>query len=485
MLPGVTVSAVNPETNVSRTEISDETGLYLIRGLVPGTYTVTAEHPGFKKYLHTDIVLQVNQAARIDIVLQVGEISETVSVVGEAPLLETQTQERGEVIIEKQMTELPLNGRNYLQLAHLSVGVVSGKNNYGMEVPNINGNRVFDVGYVLDGGDNTDFYFMRPATKPSVDSLKEFKIMTTGYGAEYGRAMGGIINAVMKTGTNDFHGGVFEFLRNDKLDAANFFANRAGLGKPAFRQNQFGATLGGPLKRDRTFFFFAYDGTRIREQRIRSAIVPDAAQRAGDFSGSTTGIYDPLALDETGQRIPFPGNRIPASRMHSIAQKMLPYWPEANQPGLPNFTRSLSALRDENQVLVRVDHKLSGHDDFFARFSYQSNPQFEPGFLPGFGDDLSSKSFHAALNWTRSFGPTFINEISLSGLHNRPLTIPEHAGKEFNFGFVNDGMLPKNRKVFQALASRDIKVLAEHEGEIPQRSTMSATTSLSKKGNTC
>ena len=448
ILPGATVTARNQETNAERSQISGDVGLYLISSLAPGVYTVTASLPGFKTYEHTDLLLQVNQDARLDITLSVGEVTERVTVTGESPLLETQTQERGEVISEKQIADLPLNTRDYLQLAHLTVGVVSGKQNYGMDVPVINGNRVFDVGYTLDGGDNTDFYFMRPATKPSVDSIKEFKIMTNGFGAEYGRAMGGLINAVMKTGTNAFHGTLFEFVRNDKFDAPNFFANKAGLGKPPFRQNQFGATVGGPIVGDRTFFFFAYDGTRIRNQRIRSAIVPDAAQKAGLFLGTT--LYDPMNLDETGQRLAF-GDSIPSGRIHPIAQNILAFWPDPNQAGFPNFTRTLSANKDENQFLGRVDHQLTDQDDFFVRFSYQSNPRFEPGSLPGYGSDLTGKSFHTMLSWTRTFSPTVINDIRLTGLHNSPTTVPEHAEQVFNLGFANEGSLDLEQQGFPSI----------------------------------
>ena len=449
VLPGATVTARNQETNAQRSQISGDVGLYLIRNLAPGVYTVTASLPGFMTYEHTELLLQVDQDARLDIKLAVGEVTERVTVTGQSPLLETQTQERGEVIVERQIVDLPLNGRDYLQLAHLTVGVVSGKTNYGEPLPNINGTRVFDVGYTLDGGDNTDFYHLQPATRPSVDSIKEFKIMTTGFGAQYGRAMGGLINAVMKTGTNEFHGSLFEFVRNDKFDAVHFFANKAGLGKPPFRQNQFGATLGGPIVSDRSFFFFAFDGTRIRNQRIRSAIVPDAAQKAGDFSGSA--IYDPFNHDATGQRIAFAGGRIPSSRVHPIAQKILSYWPDPNQADLPNFTRTLSANNDENQFIGRFDHSLTDQDDFFARFSYQNRPRFEPGTLPGFGSDLTRKSFHAMLSWTRTFSPTIINEINVSGLHNSPKTVPEHAEQVFNLGFPNEATLDLEQQGFPSI----------------------------------
>ncbi len=288
VLPGVSITVTNTARNTSQSTISNETGNYVIPALNPGTYSVSAEITGFKKFLQEGIVLQVNQVARIDISLQVGQIADTVQVSASAPLLEADTSSRGSVIDQKKIVDLPLNGRDYNQLALLSPGVLPGTPRLAAVnfkgVLNVNGNRTFNNVFLLDGVDNISYSNSFRGenvqmVQPSVEALQEFKIQTNAYSAEFGRSSGAVVNATIKSGTNNLHGSLYEFLRNDVLDANNFFSNALGAPKPVRKRNQFGAAVGGPLVRNRTFWFADYEGLREREGVPRARTLPTAGKR--------------------------------------------------------------------------------------------------------------------------------------------------------------------------------------------------------------
>jgi hypothetical protein len=450
VVPGATVTVTNTGTNQNRSAVTNDQGDYLVASLLPGEYGVAVEMAGFKKQVRGGIVLQVNQRARLDFALEVGQIADTVNVTGGAPLVESETAEVGKVVESRQVSDLPLNGRNYLQLATLVAGANGGAPGNRVSAasgsPSINGVRTEDVTYLLDGADNVDLQQGHPAVRPSVDALHEFKVLTSQYSAEFGRAAGGVISAAVKTGTNEFRGSAFEFLRNDVLDARNFFAAR----KSPFRMNQFGATLGGPILHDRTFFFVAYEGLRTRQFQVRSATVPTAAQRSGDFSAAgLRAIYNPFEVDAaTGLRAALPGNRVPASRIHPTAGKLLAFWPDENRPGDPfNFVRQFSSSTDIDQAIVRVDHSFSERDQLFGRLSVDNNPIFVPGSITGpFGFDQQINGRQAAVVYTHIFGPRATNEFKFAYTRRRDSQRFENQGHNYakDFGFSNaDLILPE------------------------------------------
>ncbi|PYV10803.1 MAG: hypothetical protein DMG07_20455 [Acidobacteria bacterium] len=441
VIPGATVTVRNLGTNISQNGVTDDEGRFRVANLQPGDYRLAVELTGFKTFEVQKLKLDVNQTARFDVTLQVGQISDKVEVTGEVALLKTDTQEIGSVVYEKLMKELPLNGRNFLQLAGLTTGAAgltttSGNGDY---TPNFNGASNNQNQYQLDGGDNTSISLMVPILRPPLDSIREFKVQTSQYSAEFGRTA--IITAVTKSGTNAFHGSAWEFFRNDVFDARNFFAPST----PAYRQNQFGGTLGGPLMKNRLFFYTSYEGFRIRSGVNAQATVPTDLEKQGDFSQSTrfgaSNIYDPFNLDATGQRIPFPGGKIPASRMHPGAAKLLKYYPQPNLPGqFPNLRLFPSAKDDDNRVMVRLDYKLSDKSNVFGRYSWETQPQFAPNAIPLMGT-LSNPNFghNVSASWTRVFTPKLVNE--LRGSYAWKLHYATNYNKEL--GYDNADTLPK------------------------------------------
>src|SRR5262245_59815331 len=301
------IKTVNEATNVEATATSNTDGRYVFTGLRPGTYRITAGAAGFKQSVTAGLPLQVNQAARLDIQLNVGAVNEEVSVTAEAPVLESESSSRGAVIDQQKMVELPLNGRDYNQLALLSPGVLAPTprlQSVGFKgVFNVNGNRAFQNAFQLDGVDNTSYSNSfrggnTQVVQPSIDALQEFKIQTNAYSAEFGRSSGALVNAVIKSGTNNIHGSAYEFHRNDNLDASNFFSNKNNAPKPFRLRNQFGATVGGPIVKDKTFFFADYEGLRDRKGIVRTSSVPQPVWKNGQF---TIPISNPYNASDTGQ----------------------------------------------------------------------------------------------------------------------------------------------------------------------------------------
>ena len=350
--------------------------------------------------------LQVNQRAEIDLELEVGLISETVTIAGTAPLLETQSSVLGTVIEEKQVQDLPLSGRNFVQLATLSPGVSgAGSGMRGTIMSGtrpddlrpgtelfVNGNRENSNNYLYDGIDNNTRLTLVTVLRPNVEAIKEFKVQTNLYSADQGRNPGGQINVVTKSGGNTMHGVAYEFLRNAKFDANNFFANRAGQDKPPFEQNQFGGAIGGPIIANKTFFFADYDGFRQELGRVFVNTVPTAKMRQGDFSEVGT-IYDPLttvvAPGGAVTRQPFAGNLIPQNRWDPVTAKLMNAYPMPTTSALSsNLVTTPSRTQNWNQFDVRVDHTQSDRNNFLGRYSWSKtstiNPYtFAPVQLPG------------------------------------------------------------------------------------------------------
>ena len=302
ILPGVGITITEADTNLVRTTVSNDQGYYEVGLLPPGNYIVKAELAGFKNVLLKGVILQVSQKARIDVTLTIGDINEQVTVEGVAPLLQSSEATVGQVINRRNVQELPLNGRQFMSLALLVPGVtnVVGGGNQARGTAQIaqfaaGGSREDANVFTLDGAVNTDSEFHHFVISPNPDEIQEFKVNTNSYSAELGYNSGAQISIVTRSGSNQLHGSAYEFHRNSALDAKNFFDRPAPAKISPFKRNQFGATLGGPILKDRTFFFFSYEGLRIRQAQTSTVTVPNAALRAGDFRGRRP-IYDPTTL---------------------------------------------------------------------------------------------------------------------------------------------------------------------------------------------
>ena len=427
------VRIANDNTGLVRTVPTDAAGNYLVPFLPPGIYTVAAEAAGFKKAAFTNVVVQVDQKARVDFSLEVGAVTETVNVEAAVPLVSSDTSELGAVVSENQIKELPLNGRDFVHLTRTIPGVLRGIPGSNIDGAGslawrmsasfaANGNRTRDNNFLLDGVDNNETWLNSVVIFPSVDALQEFKVQTSTYSAEFGRSSGGVVNIQIKSGTNNLHGSAFEFLRNDRLDANDLFNNKFARAKPPFRQNQFGATLGGPIRRDRTFFFMDYQGWRRREAQTYLSNVPSAAMRRGDFSELNRPIYDPL---NPGQL--FSGNLIPTARQDTASRNIVnELYPEPNVVGqrgptgqtINNYLNNPVLKRQDDQFDVKIDHRISSSNQFFARYSFErterllpaSIPHGDAGFVFGAGTGLI-RSQGLALNDTHTFSPTWLNEF--------------------------------------------------------------------------
>ncbi|HZT28881.1 MAG TPA: carboxypeptidase regulatory-like domain-containing protein [Bryobacteraceae bacterium] len=431
-IPGASVTLVNADTGLTRTVATNASGDYDAPSLPPGIYNVSAEMKGFKKVSLAGIRLNVDQKARVDLKLEVGDLTESIQVQAAVPLVQSDSSELGATVNESQIKELPLNGRDFVQLTRLIPGVtrgVPGSNNDGASNEGwrmsstiaANGMRTRDNNFLLDGIDNNELNLNTVIIFPSVDAIEEFKVQTSTYSAEFGRANGGVVNIQIKSGTNQFHGSGFEFLRNDKLDANDLFNNKFGRVKPSFRQNQFGGTLGGPIRHDRTFFFMDYQGWRVRNAQTYLSSVPSNLMRSGDFSELNRAIYDPLS------QTPFAGNRIPASRLDPVAQNIIgQLYPTSNVPGqrtatgqtINNFLYNPVLRRQDDQFDVKVNQRISDNNQFFARYSFERSEQFLPASLPhgdagattGNGNGLI-RTQSLALNDTHTFNARWLNEF--------------------------------------------------------------------------
>ena len=384
IVPGVAITVTNAHTNISFSAFSGEAGTYTIPALKAGEYVVTAELAGFKKDLRRGIVVQVNQVAVVDITLQVGEVSEIAEVTALAPLIQTQSITLGDVVDEKQVRELPLNGRNFVQLLTLTAGATpgisrtaqsSGASLSSVRAPSavqINGQTNLATNFLLDGIDNMETSIGGIIIFPPIDAIQEFKVQTATSDSEFGATGGGQVNVTTKSGTNAFHGNLFHFLRNEALDAKNFF-DPPNAPIPPFKLNQFGFTAGGPIRRSRTFWFGDYEGSRIRQGQTFVLTVPTARMRQGDFTELGRTIFDPSTYNAaTNTRQPFQQNLIPAERQSAAARRLIDaQYPLPNLPGTgSNFVYNPIRPSNQDAFDLRVDHQLSHKDSFFARYSF-------------------------------------------------------------------------------------------------------------------
>lgn len=413
-IAGAEVVIRNLATGLTRQTYTDESGYYTASLLPPGEYRVTVTREGFRPSTRTGIRLQVDQRAALNFTLEVGQLTEEVSVRAPAPLVSQVEASLGQVIGGRWITDLPLDGRDYLRMALLAAGVAeppSGGRYGGFSTA---GQRATQNNFLLNGFDNNPVELAgaqhrSETVKPSVDAIEEFKIQTNAYAAEFGRALGAVVNLVTKAGTNRFNGTLYEFLRNERLDARNFF-DPPDKPKPPFKRNQFGFTVGGPAIRNRTFFFGDYEGTRVRESATIVSTIPTLKMRQGDFSEFLPAkvIRDPL----TGH--PFPDNMIPAERMDPLASLLITLYPEPKASGLAsNYTYQPRREQNDNNFGLRLDHAVTARDQ--ALLHVRRNVRRVPAVLnlppPAFGSggyDWSVAGWNLGMNWTRVLTPKLL-----------------------------------------------------------------------------
>jgi hypothetical protein len=461
LLAGVKVTATNQATGVSREALTNGTGDYVLVEIQPGTYTVQYELAGFKKNVQKEVLVDVNQVVSLNSTLQVGATQEVVEVTSEAPQVDTTSTQLGAVINDRSVNELPLNTRDTYQFLQLQPGVQAQLGNgngslfYGSQdvgSVSVNGGRTRSNNFSVNGGDANDQFVNSPTVEPSPDSIDEFRVITNTFDAEYGRNSGSVVNVITKSGSNSFHGDIFEYFRNTVLDARNYF----DLARPQWNQNQYGGTLGGPIKKDRTFFFVSYEGRRIREGLTSQAVaVPTGTpsltaptgEFAGDFSGvggfaGGGGISNSFVADVLNGRpgctnaitsspingtAPaaglawssiFPGGVIPSQCQDPVASNLMQQFiPAANVNG--NNVSVPVSTDNEDQFTVRFDHKINEHQNFSAYYYFNDARQLQPfdqfeaagANVPGFGNFNNSRFQQWNLSHTWTASSAVVNEF--------------------------------------------------------------------------
>jgi outer membrane receptor protein involved in Fe transport len=424
-IPDVRIAAISLETNLRYQAQSNSIGSYTVPFLPIGNYRVEAEAEGFKRSVLGPFQLEAAQTARVNIQLELGEVTESIEITGVAPILQTEDAQTGGTITANQAASLPLQGRNFTSLTLLVPGSVAadarrfdGVTTSGR--PFVNGNREQTNNFLVDGADSNSTMSNGIGYAPSVEALAEVKVLTGNASAEFGNSNGTIVNMALKSGTNQFHGSLFEYLRNDNLDANGFFLNRAGAKKQTFQRNVFGGTVGGPIVRDRHFFFFDYQGARERTSGSSLASVVPAEMRAGNLSRITRSVRDPL----TGN--PFPNNQIPAARITNPVASTLfgnsALYPLPTQAGAGaigvtnNYTGSLKSGTDRDQFDIKIDSRLSDKDNLSGRFSREDNSsETTATALPTIlGSFSGGPGYNSVLTWTRTINPSTVNEARIA-----------------------------------------------------------------------
>ncbi len=430
-VPSAKVTATQVETGLTRTAYSDRQGAYVLVQLPVGHYRLEATAHGFRKFVQEGIILSVNEAANVPIRLAVGTPTQVVEVHSNAPLIETSDTALGKTVNEREILDLPLNGRNFSQLGLLQPGVVpitpglaqAGGSLRSGQSYSVNGQRPESNNFLIDGASNFNAVDGGFVMEPPIDAIAQFKILTSTANAEFGGAAGSTTNIVTRSGSNQFHGDLWEFFRNDKLDAANYFENAAGLKKSEYRQNQFGATLGGPIHKDKTFFFGYYEGFRNRQgETLNSVRVPSKLERMGNFSedGPLFNLFTP------GGPTLVPGGQVPF--IDPTAQQVLNLYPQPNATdsnGILDLYNGTEILREnQDQLGVRIDHYLTSRDTLNFRYMFLNGTRVDPlspsgAGVPGFpvGEDRRAQNFVAQL--THTFSPSLVGITRFSFLRNK------------------------------------------------------------------
>jgi len=440
-IPGTRITVTNSETHISSVYETDSTGDYYVTSLIPGHYRVEAEKQGFAKSAVESVTLQVNQTLRIDLPMRLGPVTQQVQVNANAQMVQTDTSTLGQVITSQQLTELPLNGRDFTSLIRLNTDTTEAQGgittastirrhglNDSFRMVSINGSRPASISFLIDGVTANEGLFQTPTSIPPIDAIQEFQLQNGLYSAEFG--MGAAqVNIAMRAGTNSAHGSLWEFLRNDALEKMN---PRFHIKNP-LKQNQFGGTFGGPLLiprvysgTDRTFFFVSYQGGRRRTGSVGQAQVPTAQERNGDFSDWPVQLYNPLSgvPNPSGSpaviRQPFASNQIPVQMFASQSVNLLKYFPAPNVScALPcnNYRGSVVSSITVDNVSVRVDHNLSMQDHLSGDFLFQNENAPNPSIVPLSGNTVMQNSRLAGLQWTHILSPRTINEARFGFNH--------------------------------------------------------------------
>jgi Carboxypeptidase regulatory-like domain/TonB dependent receptor len=466
------VTLTNLGTSDKKIESTGADGLYSFVNILPAHYRIEVEKSGFKRTTRPEVIVEVGQTARIDLTMQVGDVTQSVEVTGETPQLQSETSSLGQVVEERKANELPLNGRNVFNLISLAPSVVPqgsaggtpvGVNPFGWGNYQVNGSFGNESAQYLDGQPLNIGYINLPVVIPTQDSIQEFKVQTSNLGADWGKFSGGVINLSTKSGTNGLHGEAYEYLRNKVLNANDSFNKASELARgaknepPPFTQNQFGANGGGPLivphlydGRDKTFWFFSWEGFRLRTGTVFPATVPTAAERAGDFSAIPTPIKDPCGgtvttpvacPNFTGAPTVFAGNQIPASRLNPTSLALLKLFPASNTPGTldpatgivrNNFSTATSSGGNQNQVVGRLDQNIGTNQNIFFRYTYWNvlDLPIDPLGTGLCADRCSEKyySHAAALGYNYTLTPNTILGVNASLSRFGYNRAPKNAG---------------------------------------------------------
>lgn len=485
-IAGAEVTVTNVETNQPTKVMSNDEGAFAANLLRIGTYTVSAEKKGFQKTVQQNVEVGVNQSVKVDVVLKIGSANETVEVTSAPALLQTEQSSLGTIETERRISELPLNGRNFISLAYLGPGANAGQtgtnvsggvfeNERANEAISVNGLRVSNNNFLLNGVDNNEFGLGGVVVLPPPDAIQEFKTEENSMSAEFGRG-GAAVNVVLKSGSNQVHGGVYEFIRNDKLDAVNYF----NVGQQPFKRNQFGAFLGGPIKRDKTFVFGDYQGSRLRNSAPYVSTVPLPAERNGDFRDRLTGttfspcatasptdtfdtgtIFDPTLVANNHQcasgetvllRTPIPNNVIPpcvgstgrsgagGACLNPVGLNVANFYPQPTDPTslANNYLANQNILNDQDSFDVRVDHRFREADQIFTSYSFGDVRSHNPGPLgvPWGGSDCcpsisNSRSQHLGIGYTHTFSPLVLNDLHGGYFRYAVNALPFNFGKDF------------------------------------------------------
>ncbi|MFY9609681.1 MAG: TonB-dependent receptor [Blastocatellia bacterium] len=431
------IRLVQTETNESRMIRSGDRGEFAVSALPPGSYRIEVEQTGFKKYSRL-VTLQVNQELRLDITLEIGPINEELFVTAPETTLRKDSQTIGSVIENRQITGLPLDGRNFLELTLLLPGTAPAAQGSASSVRgdlafNVNGAREDANSFLLDGVYNFDPKLNSVGVNPPVDAIREFELLTSSYDASFGRNAGGQVNVVLKSGSNSFHGAGYEFFRNRALDARNFFAP-SDQKAPQYQRNQFGFALGGPVVKNRTFFFADYEGTRAREGVTRIANVPTLAERNGDFSQSLFGApINPFTQQ------PFPGNKIPDLFINPIGKAIAALYPAPNR-NVPfeNFVSSPTQRDRNDRFDARLNHSITRSSELTVRYSFADRDLFEPftgstfPAIPGFGDNVPRTGQNFMVSETHIFSPALVNEARFAFSRVAASVVQENFGTSIN-----------------------------------------------------
>ncbi len=435
VVTGAVVSIREPGHSVERSTTADAKGFYQFRQLPPGQYEISAKADRFAERTVPAISVTVESRARVDVTLALAGVEQSVLVEARKPAMQTETSDLGTVLDRSRVDGLPLNRRDFLQLALLAPGVLppvegSELSSRGSFAMHANGGREEFNNFLLDGVDNNDPNINRYNLQPPVDAIQEFKIATNSYSAEYGRSGAGQVNVVTRSGSNDWHGFAYEYLRNRVLDASNYFSSATETNK--YIRNQFGGGAGGSLLRNRTFVFVNADGLRERQGVTRISSVPTDAVRQGDLSASTTPVVDPFT------RQPFAGNRIPATRINPLSSKVFAMFPAANLPGpSANLISQPVGSDEQNQFNARVDHYVTPKDVLTFRYSFGKKALLEPyvkdnSDVPGYGDNVNDRGHNAMAQYQRVISPRAVNTLLLGFSRLQRGVLPQNAATDVN-----------------------------------------------------